>query len=90
MAIINGIITIIFFIGTIFLVIYFVKRDAGKNKEIIYKYIPRTLEEEQNEPVFVSEIFKAMFTQPSVWIDAVEEDKKRQTGKFNDYFISQT
>jgi len=88
MELVNGIITLILFIGIIFIVIYYVKKD-GNNKEIIYKYIPRTLEEEQNEPVFVSEIFNAMFSQPSVWIDAVEEDKKRLTGKYNQYYISQ-
>ena len=89
MSAINGIITITLFIGIVFIIIYFAKKSSSNQKEIIYKYIPRTLEEEQNEPVYVSEIFNAMFTQPSTWINSVENDKKRQTGQYNAYFISQ-
>ena len=31
------------------------------NVKIEYRYIPRTFEEAQNEPVFSSDIFKSMF-----------------------------
>lgn len=46
----------------------------GKNscscpeQEVIYKYIPRTPEEEMNNPVDVEDIFKTMFTETSPWI----------------------
>lgn len=56
---------------------------------IIYKYIPKTLEEEETEPVFVSQIFASMFSQPSVWIDSIYEDDTRKTDSINKYFISQ-
>ena len=59
------------------------------DKQIVYKYLPRTLEEEETEPIFVSEIFAPMFTQPSVWIDSIYEDDKRKTETLNKYFISQ-
>jgi uncharacterized membrane protein (DUF106 family) len=59
------------------------------SNEIIYKYLPRTLEEEQTEPVYVTQIFKTMFTQPSVWIDSTYEDTIRRTEQINKYFITQ-
>ena len=90
MSTINGIITITLFIGIIFIIIYFTKKSSSGQKEVIYKYVPRTLEEEENEPVYVSEIFNAMFSQPSTWINSIENDKKRQTGQYNAYFISQS
>ena len=76
MNIINGLIIIFFIIGIILLVIYFSLKYQNDNckQKIIYKYIPRTLAEEEEDPVYVSEIFKTMFTQPSVWIDSIDRD----------------
>lgn len=91
MNLIKGFVTIMLIIGIIFLTIYFMSNaETFKCKEkIIYKYLPRTLEEEENEPIFVSQIYSPMFTQPSVWIDSIYEDDKRKTENLNKYFISQ-
>lgn len=91
MDLMKGFMIIIFIIGIVFLTIYFMaKSEVAKcNKKIVYKYLPRTLEEEQTEPIFVSQIFAPMFTQPSVWIDSIYEDDKRKTQLLNKYFISQ-
>ena len=91
MDLIKGFIIIIFIIGIIFLTVYFMSTsEVSKcNKKIVYKYIPRTLEEEETEPIYVSQIFAPMFTQPSVWIDSIYEDDKRKTENLNKYFISQ-
>ncbi len=74
------------------LVTYFVIKSELTNKcenKIIYKYIPRTLEDSEKEPVFVSQIFKTMFTQPSVWIDSIYNDSQRNNELLNKYNISQ-
>jgi hypothetical protein len=91
MELIKGFMIIIFMIGIILLTIYFMASSevARCEKKIIYKYLPRTLEEEQTEPIFVSQIFAPMFTQPSVWIDSIYEDDKRKTELLNKYFVSQ-
>ncbi len=91
MEFIKGFMIIIFIIGIVLLTIYFMtKSEVSKcEQKIIYKYLPRTLEEEQTEPIFVSQIFSPMFTQPSVWIDSIYEDDKRKTQLLNKYFISQ-
>ena len=58
-------------------------------QQIIYKYIPRTFEEEQNEPVYPSDIFKTMFTQQSPWVRSIQGADARRTESINKYFISQ-
>ena len=61
-------------------------------KEIIYRYIPRTFEEEQDEPVFVTDIFKTLFSQPGVWeagLGARSADAKK-VEQLNKFFVSQT
>lgn len=60
------------------------------DNKTVYKYIPRTLNEEQVNPQFVSQIFKSMFTQPSVWIDDIDENWQRKTEPINRYYISQS
>lgn len=84
--------TLIFLItGIILLVIYFISnREVGMSEnKIVYKYIPRTLEEEELDPIYVSQIFASMFSQPSVWIDSINTDDKRKTEQINKYFLSQ-
>jgi hypothetical protein len=39
---------------------------------IEYRYIPRTFEEEQNDPVKPSKLFKTMFDDPSPWVNGRE------------------
>ena len=91
MDVIKGFMILLFVAGIVFLTVYFMaKSEVSKcEKKIVYKYIPRTLEEEQTEPIFVSQIFAPMFTQPSVWIDSIYEDDKRKTETLNKYFVSQ-
>lgn len=81
---------ILIFLGILFIVVSIVK-DGQKcqNAKIIYRYIPRTFEEEQNEPVFVSDIFKTMFTQQSPWVASVQNLDTKKKEVMNDYFISQ-
>lgn len=64
---------LLFFISIIIIliIIEFIRLNTKKNcpKPIIeYRYIPRTFEEEQDEPVFIDEIFNSMFAQSSPWM----------------------
>ena len=80
MELLRGIFILMFMVGIIMLITYFIIKSELNNKcsdKIIYKFIPRTLEDKEKEPVFVSQIFKTMFTQPSVWIDSIYNDSKR-------------
>ena len=88
----KSIILIIIFVGIIFIAIEVVRVQAGltdKKAPVEYRYLPRTFEEEQSEPVYVSEIFETMFSQPSPWIMSVRDYDQRKQEKINQYFITQ-
>lgn len=57
--------------------------------QIVHKYIPRTFEEEQDDPVYVSDIFATMFSQPSPWMVSIGNIDNRKQEEINKYFISQ-
>jgi hypothetical protein len=54
-------------------------------EKIVYRYIPRTFEEEQSEPVPPSEIYYDLFNNPSPWVSsfAVPRRKLQNVNKFN-------
>uniref|UniRef100_A0A6C0J501 Uncharacterized protein n=1 Tax=viral metagenome TaxID=1070528 RepID=A0A6C0J501_9ZZZZ len=56
--------------------------------KIEYRYIPRTFEQEQDNPVKVSELYNTMFTQPTPWIKGITESKSKNTDP-NRYYITQ-
>jgi len=92
MELVKGFFILTFIIAVILLTVYFMSKAEISEKcdqKIIYKYLPRTLEEEETEPVYVTQIFKTMFTQPSVWIDSTYQDTIRRTEQINKYFITQ-
>jgi hypothetical protein len=92
MELVKGFFILIFIVSVILLTVYFMSKAEISEKcdqKIVYKYLPRTLEEEETEPVYVTQIFKTMFTQPSVWIDSTYQDTIRRTEQINKYFITQ-
>lgn len=84
------ILIILLFIGALMLTVSLIKYNMRcPTKQIVYRYIPRTFEEEQMEPVSVSEVFKTMFTQPSPWISSIMDYDKRKQEAINKYYVSQ-
>lgn len=57
--------------------------------QIEYKYIPRTFEEEQNHPEYVTDIFSAMFSEDTPWIKSIYEYDYKKKELLNKFFISQ-
>lgn len=86
----KGLLLLFLFIGIILVIIeLYNSKDKEIVEKIIYRYIPRTFEEEQNEPVYPSDIFNAMFTQPSTWIGETTDLDTRKKESINRFFISQ-
>lgn len=88
----KAVILLIIFLGILFIGISIVRFQAGlidKKPEIEYRYIPRSFDEEQSEPIYVSEIFETMFSQPSPWILSVRNYDQKKQEKVNAYFVSQ-
>lgn len=78
-------------VGIILIVIEVVRAQKScPTQKVIYKYVPRTFDEEQTEPVYASDIFKAMFTQPSAWNNGLLEFDKRREESINRYYVSQS
>lgn len=77
--------------GFIFLYIDQHKRltQQRQPEKIIYRYLPRTPEQEMNQEIFPSDIFQTMFSQPSPWINSVNDLDARKGDGINKYFVSQ-
>ena len=90
---IKGFFLLFLMIGIILLIVYFITNNELSQRcdnKTIYKYLPRTLKEEEETPVFVSDIFKTMFQQPSVWINSIKDDYYSNSEVVNkNIFISQ-
>lgn len=90
MNLLKGFFIITLIIGIVLVVIYYIlNQEEGFRQNIVYKYIPRTLKEDEESPIFVSEIFKTMFTQPSIWVDSINIDQDRMKEKIDKFYISQ-
>ena len=88
----KAVIILLIFFGILFISIDYIRIYSGlvdKTPKIEYRYIPRSFEEEQLEPIFVSELFETMFSQPSPWILSVKEYDQRKQENINKYFINQ-
>lgn len=84
------ILMILIFIAILSITISMTKTETTcPPNQIVYRYIPRTLEEEMEDPGYISDIFKAMFAQPSPWINNIDNDMDRKKEQVNKYFISQ-
>ncbi len=80
------------FIGAIYMTMAITRINSQLDHvshPVEYRYIPRTFEEEQNDPIYVSDIFGTMFSQPSPWILSVREYDQRKQEQINAYFVSQ-
>ncbi len=81
---------LIIFLGILSIAVAIARTTAGTpERQIIYRYIPRSFNEEQNEPVYASDIFGSMFTQTSPWVRSSGSFDSRKMEAINKYFISQ-
>lgn len=88
----KALVIIVIFIALTMIMVNVTQINAGlvdKEPKIIYRYIPRTFEEEQMDPVYVSEIFDVMFSQPSPWLESIRSYDERKQEKINQYFVTQ-
>jgi len=81
---------ILVFIGILFMTISIVKTQQECPKSpIIYRYIPRTFDEEQEDPAYVSDIFKVMFSVQSPWVYSVSNIDRKKQETVNQFFVNQ-
>jgi hypothetical protein len=83
---------VVFFIGLLLVLIDLIRTyNAPPPQKVIYRYVPRTFIEEQENPVPLDDIFYDMFNNPTPWVASVDiERKKNDIGEnLNRYYISQ-
>lgn len=86
------IIQLILFLGVLLVVVQVAlinERVKKVDKEIVYRYIPRTFEEEQEDPVPISDIFETMFSQPTPWVGSINTYDRKKQETINNYFVTQ-
>jgi hypothetical protein len=82
----------LFIIGLLLVMIAVVRAyNQCEPAKIIYRYIPRTFVEEQENPVPLDDIFYTMFNNPTPWVASVDiERKKNDIGEnLNRYYVTQ-
>lgn len=80
------IISVLFIIGVIFISIDVVKSYYKcPPDKTIYKFVPRTFEEEQDYPIPVETIFDKMFALPSPWVHSFDIHKTKKDSLDNIY-----
>jgi len=83
---------VIFIFGLIFVGTDLIRtyNKCPENK-IIYRYLPRSFVEDQENPVPLDDIFYGMFNNPTVWISSIDFDTLREdVGQdINRYYVSQ-
>ena len=78
---IKNIFLIFIFIGILMIIVDYVKKSTESKcpqNKIIYKYIPRSFKEQQEDPIMVSEVFDDLFKQPTPWISSIGTENKRE------------
>lgn len=86
----KNIIILLLFIGIICVVINLTKDEKECPKDrIIYRFIPRSLDEELDSPRQATDIYRTMFLQPDPWIKSIDNIVLRKREDINQFFISQ-
>lgn len=79
-------------IGIILIIIDIIKtnfKNATQKEKIIYRYIPRSFSEEQEEPVYATDVFRTMFKDDSPWVKSVTELDIKKNDEIYAFFSKQ-
>jgi|TARA_Y100000813_G_C24003462_1_gene276964 hypothetical protein len=86
----KNILILLIFFGILLIAIELAKDQTNNNDvQIEYRYIPQSFEEEQDNPVYVSDVFKKMFNNNSPWVSSLMDIDREKKEQINQYFITQ-
>ena len=78
------------FAGVLLIVVGYINQTKQcPSPKIEYRFIPRTFDEEQDNPIKVSQIFSNMFEKPTPWIGGFELSSKPTIESMEKSYISQ-
>ena len=81
----------IFILGLIFVTISLTKAYSKcETVKTVYRYVPRTFIEDQENPIPLDDIFYDMFNNPEPYMASVDVERRRQDigENLNKYYIS--
>jgi hypothetical protein len=65
----KSIIVLTCFVGVVAIIIGYINQiKQCPPPRVEYRYIPRTFEDEQNDPVKVTKLYRNMFEEPTPWL----------------------
>lgn len=86
----KSLIIVLTFIGLLSIAVgYINQQQRCPAPTIEYRYIPRTFQQDQDNPVRISELYHAMFTEPTPWIKGIGNSHPKNN-ELNRYYISQS
>lgn len=84
----KSLIIILTFLGIIGIAVGYVNQiKKCPPSKVEYRYIPRTFEQDQENPVKVIEMYNSMFMQPTPWVRGINFKPTRK--EVDRYFVSQ-
>lgn len=79
------------YLGVLLIVIGYIRsRQICPPDKIVYRFVPRTFTEDQENPVPVDEVFRKMFREPTPWIGGYTNTYYPKKEHVNQFFISQS
>ena len=86
----KNILILLIFLGILLIAVELAKDQSNTDeKQIEYRYIPQTFDEEQENPVYVSDVFKKMFNNNSPWVGSLMDIDREKKEEINKYFVTQ-
>ncbi len=87
----KSLVTLLMFFGIISIVIGYINQiEKHGPVKIEYRYIPRTFQEDQENPVKLSELYNTMFVEPTPWLHGMTLTSGVKNDELNRYYISQS
>lgn len=90
----KSLVIILTFLGIMSVVVGYVKNTHEPKTQIEYRYIPRTFEQNQENPLKIARMFNDMFSEPTPWMQGIghKESRRNMEGaaEINRYYISQS
>ena len=86
------IVKLLFIIGIILIIVDLAKTyNKCPPEKTVYRYIPRTFIEEQENPVPLDDIFYDMFNNPTPWVASVDVQRRKSdiAENINKYYLTQ-
>ena len=85
----KSLVTVLMFFGLLSVIVGYVHQiKKCPPPRVEYRYVPRTFEQEQDNPVKITELYHDMFSEPTPWVRGFQGSTSKDR-EINRYFVSQ-